>query len=259
MVTRHWCAVAARVAASVAVRASEGTIEARPIALGRQRIMTRAVTARRLNMHPVIMHMSRPVSSTQVIPSFPAAVGRTKVIPLLSHTHTTVCPSLMRGGSACGSISGGTSKRRYNRGKTNCAREAEDNDEGSDSETIEYASSYNAHESTCFHPSYPDFPAAVGRTKVIPLLSHTHTTDGCPSLMRGGSACGSISGGTSKRRYNRGNTNCAREAEDNDEGSDSETIEYASSYNAHESTCFEHPSYPELSGSSRSSQSYTTN
>ena len=174
MVTRHWCAVAARVAASVAVRASEGTIEAIPIALGRPRIMTRAVTARRLNMHPVIMHMSRPVSSTQVIPSFPAAVGRTKVIPLLSHTHT-------------------------------------------------------------------------------------HTTDGCPSLMRGGSACGSISGGTSKRRYNRGNTNCAREAEDNDEGSDSETIEYASSYNAHESTCFEHPSYPELSGSSRSSQSYTTN
>ena len=77
--------------------------------------------------------------------------------------------------------------------------------------------------------------------------------------MRSGSACGSISNGTSERRYSRGKTNCGKEAEDNADGADSVTFECVHRrVTAHESNLFQDPSYPELSSSSRSNQSYTT-
>ena len=67
--TKHWHAVSARVAASVTVRASEGIVEARPIALGRQRIMTTAESAWRLNVYTdVSLHMSLICSKD---PSYP--------------------------------------------------------------------------------------------------------------------------------------------------------------------------------------------
>ena len=78
---------------------------------------------------------------------------------------------LMHGGSACGSISNGTSERRYSRGKTNCAREAEDSDDGRVGVTFECVHRrVTAHESNLFQG--PELSRAFLQRKVEPKLYH---------------------------------------------------------------------------------------